>query len=137
MKSENGKQPDLILYYRNENNKNIPISKNWSNYIISGTIFNNFTQNIPIGKFRINGSQSFENLDTFFNEYFVAQLPEGEITWFASGINKTNNSGKFNDNQVIISRIVNGSKDFSYVKGIVYNNVLKNPERIAYIYFTD
>ena len=129
------KKPDLVLYYKNENIINVPVSKNWKNYIISGKIYNNFKENIPIGKFRINGSVTNKSSDLAFNEYFIADLPEGQLTWFVSGFNQVDDSGKFIDGQVITCRIVNGSKDFSYATGIVENVILKNPERIAYVYF--
>lgn len=129
------KTPDLVLYYKNENAKNIPLSKNWENYIISGKIYNNFQENIPIGKFRLNGSLIKESNDLSFNENFIAELPEGQLTWFVSGFNQVDNSGVFKKNQKITSRIVCGNKDFSYSTGFVEIIVLPKSERIAYVYF--
>jgi hypothetical protein len=133
--ANNNKKPDLIISYRNEIVKNIKLSENLSNYIIYGNVFNNLQENISIGKFTVTGSlTNVDNLQTF-NENFVCILPEGTITWFASGSDEVQNNGVYKPGTLDVCKILHGSGDFAYSSGVVFQNVLPGNARIAYVYF--
>lgn len=133
--SQPSRQPDLTIIYIIETVKTIVLSENLTNYIIQGTVFNNLVDNIPIGKFIINGNLNNIADTKAYNDNFVCILPEGTITWFASGSTEVQNNGVFNSGVNVVSRIVHGSGDFKYSTGLVFQNILSVNERVAYIYF--
>lgn len=133
--SQPSRQPDLVILYAIETVENIVLSANLTDYILQGKIFNNFKDNIPIGKFVVNGNLSNISETKAFNENLVCILPQGTITWFVSGSNDVQPNGVFNLGLSVVSRIVHGTGDFKYATGLVFLNVLSLNQRVAYIYF--
>ena len=131
----NNQTPDLMFSYKIKSAKDIKLSENLSTYIIYGNILNNLEENICIGNFTVTGSlTNVENVKTF-NDNYVCILPEGTITWFASGSNDIQNNGFYNPDKVHVSKIVHGTGDFTYSSGFVYTSVLSGLDRNVSIYF--
>lgn len=128
--------PDLTVYGRNVYNESFILSDNKSLFTIKGELYGDSSFTQVIGTHVVDGTTSTFDGNTFFNETNTFSLPEGTITSFVAGENKTQPIvGIFNEKQKLVCRIASCSGNFTFSTGYVLVTTLGEQKRIYEFYF--